>query len=159
MTEETPSVARSDRTPDARPPRNASYELASHAVDAMLDKKAHDVVVLDLRGVNGVAEFFVLGTGSSDLQVRAISNAVEDQIKETCDERPWHTEGTDHLQWVLLDYVNLVVHIFSEEKRGHYDLERLWGEAESEHVPAEGDASDVALLEEAVQAARRAGNG
>ena len=159
MTEETPSVARSDHQSEARPPRNASYELASHAVDAMLDKKAHDVVVLDLRGVSGVAEFFVLGTGSSDLQVRAIANAVEAQIEETCDERPWHTEGTDHLKWVLLDYVDLVVHIFSEEKREHYDLERLWGEAESEHVPEEGDASDVALLEEAVQAARRAGNG
>lgn len=158
MTEETPFVSRTDRPETKRTPANPGYRLATHAVDAMLDKKAHDVVVIDLRGVNGVAEFFVIGTGDSDLQIRAIANSVRDRIREACDERVWHKEGLDHLKWVLLDYVDLVVHIFSREKREHYDLERLWGEAPAERVPNDGSATEVTLLRAAVPPARRAEN-
>lgn len=122
----------------------------------MLDKKAHDVVVIDLRGISGVAEFFVIGTGDSDLQVRAIANSVRDRIRDACDERVWHKEGLDHLEWVLLDYVDCVVHIFNGEKRAHYDLERLWGEAPIETVPDEGSAADVSLLQEPRQPAHPA---
>lgn len=158
MTEEISSVPRTKQAQRKRPLQNPGYRLAARAVDAMMDKKARDVVVLDLRGISGVAEFFVLGTGSSDLQIRAIANAVQDQIRETCDERPWHTEGLEHLKWVLLDYVNVVVHLFTEDKRTHYDLERLWGEAEREKVPEEGDSSDVSLLRPPSQSpSRRAG--
>lgn len=158
MTEEMPSVSRTDRPEKKRTPANPGHRLAAHAIDAMLDKKAHDVVVIDLRGVNGVAEFFVLGTGDSDLQIRAIANSVRDRIREECDERVWHKEGLDHLKWVLLDYVDLVVHIFSREKREHYDLERLWGEAPSETIPDDGSASDVSLLQTNTQPARQAEN-
>jgi len=131
-----------------RVPRNEGYELAVHAINAMAEKKAHDITVLDLRSVSGMADFFVIGTGDSDLQIRAIANGVMDEIEETCEERPWKREGMDHLQWVLLDYVDLVVHIFSAEKREHYQIERLWGEAEAESVPEDGDASDIAMLQE-----------
>lgn len=158
MTKESSLVSRTNPPQKKRTPKNPGYRLAAHAVDAMLDKKAHDVVVIDLRSVSGVAEFFVLGTGDSDLQVRAIANSVRDRIRETCDERVWHKEGLDHLEWVLLDYVDCVVHIFSKAKRDHYDLERLWGEAPSEVVPDDGGAADVELLRENQQATRRAGN-
>lgn len=158
MTEEMPSVTRTDRPEKKRTPKNPGYRLAALTVDAMLDKKAHDVVVMDLRGISGVAEFFVLGTGDSDLQIRAIANSVRDRIREECGERAWHEEGLDHLQWVLLDYVDLVVHIFSREKREHYDLERLWGEAPSEAIPEEGSAADVSFLQSSKQTTRRAEN-
>lgn len=130
-----------------RTPPTPGYELAAHAVDAMADKKATDITVLDLRGISGMADFFVIGTGSADLQVRAIANGVMDRIEEICEERPWKKEGLDHLQWVLLDYVDLVVHVFRADKREHYNIERLWGEADTETVPDDGDASDVELLQ------------
>lgn len=120
--------------------------LAAHAVEAVLDKKARDVRVMDMRGVSGVADCFVVCTGDSDLQIRAIADAVRERIRETCDERPWHVEGTDSYQWVLLDYVDLVVHVFAGERRAFYSLERLWGDAPFEDVPDDGSAEDVALL-------------
>lgn len=158
MTEESTPVSETNRPKKKRTPKNPGYRLAAHAVDAMLDKRAHDIVVIDLRGISGVAEYFVLGTGDSDLQVRAIANSVRDRIREQCDERVWHKEGLDHLEWVLLDYVDCVVHIFSGAKREHYDLERLWGEAPSEVVADDGSAADVELLQVPKQAARRASN-
>lgn len=124
-----------------------AHVLAQHAVDAALDKKARDLVVMDMRQVSGVADFFVLCTGESDLQIRAIADAVEERIAQQCQERPWHIEGRDHLQWVLLDYVNMVVHIFTPEKRAFYNLERLWGDAPQESVPETGSGATVRLLQ------------
>lgn len=126
-----------------------AHEIASHAIDAVLDKKAVDVVVMDMRNVSGVADFFLICTGESDRQVKAVADAVREKVREACSELPWHSEGLDHLQWVLLDYVDVVVHIFDAEKRAFYDLERLWGDAPSELVPEGGSAADVALLQSA----------
>lgn len=114
----------------------------------MGEKKASDVTVIDLRDVSNLADFFVLGTGDSDLQVKAIANGVMDRLEEQFGEQPWKREGMDHLQWVLLDYVDLVVHVFLPSKREHYRLERLWGSADIETMPEEGDASDLDLLQE-----------
>lgn len=156
MTEETSSVSTADNVTRKRTPRNPGYRLAAHAVDAAAEKKAQNIVVLDLQGISGVADYFVLATGSSDLQIRAIANAIQDRIEERCEEGPWHTEGLEHMKWVLLDYVDVVVHIFSKEKRSHYDLERLWGDAESEQVPEDGDSTDVTILQETSTPSRRA---
>lgn len=134
-----------------RTPENPGHVLAARAVDAMADKKTSDITVIDLRGVSSMADFFVLGTGESDLQVKAIANGVMDRIEEECGEQPWKREGTDHLQWVVLDYVDVVVHVFLPSKREYYQIERLWGEAESEIVPEEGDASDIDLLQDLLQ--------
>lgn len=143
----TPTTPPSDAdAPTRRPPDNPPYELAALAVDAMADKKATDIVVLDLRSIAAMADFFVLGTGGSDVQIRAIANGVMDHIEETCGERPWQREGTEALEWVVLDYVDVVVHVFNEEKRTHYNIERLWGDADRADVPDDGDASDVDLL-------------
>lgn len=107
--------------------------LVHHAVEAALDKKAEDVVIMDMRTVSGLADYFVLCTGTSDLQVKAIHESVEERIRTACEERPWHREGMEYRQWVLLDYVDLVVHVFRPERRAFYDLERLWKDAPQEH--------------------------
>ncbi len=123
--------------------------LAAHAIEAAIEKKALDIVVLDMHEVSGLADYFVICTGEVDLQVKAIFEAIEDRIKEACHERPWHHEGTEHRQWVLMDYVDLVIHIFSPEKRAFYDLERLWGDAPLERVPEEvSSAADIHMLQE-----------
>ena len=131
-----------------RTPENSSPTLAARAVDAMADKRATDITVIDLREVSSMADFFVIGTGESDLQIKAIANGIVDQIEEACGEQPWKREGMEHLQWVVLDYVDVVVHIFLPEKREHYRIDRLWGEADSEIVPEDGDASDLDLLQD-----------
>jgi ribosome-associated protein len=131
-----------------RTPDNPGHVLAAHAVNAMAEKKAKDVTVIDLREISNMADFFVIGTGESDLQVRAIANGVMDRIDERCGEQPWKREGLDHLRWVLLDYVDVVVHVLLPERREHYRLERLWGEADRESVPEDGDVSDVELLQD-----------
>ncbi|WP_263785598.1 ribosome silencing factor [Salinibacter grassmerensis] len=149
-------MASPDQTSSADPslrrtPENPSPVLAARIVDAMADKRAMDISVIDLREVSSMADFFVLGTGESDLQVKAIANGIADQVEATCGERPWKREGTDHLQWVVLDYVDVVAHVFLPEKREHYRIDRLWGEADSEIVPEDGDASDLDLLQDLLQ--------
>lgn len=120
--------------------------LAREAVDALLGKKVHDILVMDMRGVSGVADLFVLATGDSDLQIKAAVDAVRESLKERFGERPWHVEGYEHRQWVLVDYVDLVVHVFTDERRAFYGLERLWGDAPREAVPDEGSGADVRIL-------------
>lgn len=122
-------------------------DLVRLAVDGLLDKKGLDVRVLDLRGLGSVSDFFVLATGESDLQVRAMVEAVRAGVQEATGERPWHVEGTDHFQWVVVDYVDVAVHVFLPEKRAFYNLERLWGDAPSEVVPETGSGATVALLD------------
>ena len=122
------------------------HELAQHAIEAAFSKKATDIVVMDMQNVSGIADIFILCTGTSDLQIKAIYQAIRARIREYGDELPWHMEGTDSLQWVLLDYVNLVVHIFSEEKREFYDLERLWGDAPKESVSEEDLIESISIL-------------
>lgn len=124
-----------------------AHDLAALVVEAMQSKKAVDVTVIDVREVSGVTDFFVIGTGESNLQVRAIAEAVREHVREQAGERPWKREGTQHNQWVLLDYVDVVAHVFDRERRDYYDLERLWGDAPVEHVA--DDATEVALLREA----------
>ena len=143
MTETAPAGARPRRRATTAP----AADLVRLAVDALLDKKGLDLRVLDLRGLGSVSDYFVLATGESDLQVRAMVESVRAQVQEATDERPWHVEGTDHLQWVVLDYVDVAVHVFLPEKRAFYNLERLWGDAPSETVPETGSGATVALLD------------
>lgn len=141
----------SNRKSRKRSSQNPAHVLAAHAVDAMIDKKAHDITVMDMRQVSGVADYFVICTGDSDLQIKAVADAIRERIREQCDERPWHTEGTNHRQWVLLDYVDVVAHIFTQDKRQFYDLERLWGDAPSEDVANDASSIDVELLQKAAE--------
>jgi ribosome-associated protein len=100
------------------------------AVRAARDKKALDVTVLDLRNAGGFTDYFVICTGTNARQITAIADSVRDTLKSELDERPALTEGVDRSEWILLDYFNFVVHVFSRECRSFYGLERLWGNAE-----------------------------
>lgn len=139
------STTSSASRPKQRSTHRPARELAALAVEAMHSKKASDVTVIDVRKVSGVTDYLVIGTGGSDMQVRAVAEAVREQIREQADERPWKREGMQHNQWVVLDYVDLVVHVFDRERREYYDLERLWGDAPMEHVA--DDADVVKLLQ------------
>lgn len=141
----------STRKAKKRTSQNPPHVLAAHAVDAMLEKKAHNISLMDMRQVSGVADYFVICTGDSELQIKAVADSIRERIKEQCEERPWHTEGTNHWQWVLLDYVDVVAHIFNPEKRQFYDLERLWGDAPREAVADDASSTDVKLLQAAAE--------
>lgn len=103
------------------------------AVKAADDKKATDIVVLDLRKASGFTDYFVICSGSNSRQIRAIADAVVDALGAE-GEKPSHVEGNDRSEWILLDYFDFIVHIFAPETRAFYALERLWGDAEQ--VPA-----------------------
>jgi len=103
-------------------------ELLRVAAAAAASKKATDMVGLDLSALDGVADYFLICSGASEPQVKAIAEAVEEKLREG-NTRPWHVEGREYRRWVLLDYVDVVVHVFHERTREYYLLERLWGDA------------------------------
>lgn len=94
-----------------------------------LERKASDVVVLDLRGISSATDFFLIGTGNSDIQVRAIAEHIQEELKKDEGLRADHIEGLDRARWVLLDYIHFVVHVFHPSARDFYQLENLWGDA------------------------------
>ncbi len=104
---------------------NDALRKALNAVD---DKKAADIVVLDISGVATFANYFLLCTGDSSRQIQAIVDEVEQKL-EAIGLRPSHIEGYQHAEWVLMDYIDVVVHVFSKSARAYYDLERLWRDA------------------------------
>lgn len=105
-------------------------ELSKVIVKGMEEKKASDIVVMDLRGVkNAFTDFFVICSGNSDTQIEAISDSVEEEVIKAVKERPFRSEGKNNKQWVLMDYVDVVAHIFLKDKRTFYGLEDLWGDA------------------------------
>jgi ribosome-associated protein len=100
------------------------------AVAAVQDKKATDVIVLDLRAADGFTDFFLICTGQNARQIATIVDAVQERLREDFGERPAMAEGMKKSEWLLLDYFNFVVHVFSPQCRAYYGLERLWGNAE-----------------------------
>ena len=106
-----------------------SKELSLKLADLALSKKAENIKILDLRKLTTITDFFVICTGGSDTHVKAIADTVIEGSKKY-GERPWHKEGVAHRSWVLLDYVEVVVHVFLNETRNFYSLEKLWGDAE-----------------------------
>ena len=105
-----------------------SNKIIDRIVEHIFNKKGYDVKILDLRNLTTIADYFVICTGDSDTQVKAIADDVD---KRMMDEgvRSWHTEGYRSLNWVLIDFVDIVVHVFKKESREHYNLEKLWGDA------------------------------
>lgn len=99
----------------------------------MISKKAFDVVILDLKKLTSATDCFVICSADSDTQVKAIADSVQDGI-EALGEHVWHQEGYHALRWILLDYVDVVVHIFHKEERSFYNLDRLWGDAKRTEV-------------------------
>ncbi|MEH0154377.1 ribosome silencing factor [Limibacter armeniacum] len=108
----------------------SSEELAGLIVNGMKDKKAQDIVVLDLRKVqNAMTDFFVICSGTSDRQVDAIKDGIEESTWKFAKEDPYRKEGLERSEWVLLDYINVVAHVFTQKKRAFFGLEDLWGDA------------------------------
>ena len=133
-------MAKTERRTTTRSRKRLTGEVAK-AVRAALDKKAVDVVVLDLRHTPAFTDFFVLCSGHNQRQVKAIADAVEEALK-AAKVRPAHVEGYDRAEWILMDYFSFIVHVFSPQTREFYSLERLWGDAERIDVSDEPEASD-----------------
>jgi ribosome-associated protein len=109
------------------------------AVEAAREKKAMDTVVLDLRKADGFTDYFVICSGANPRQITAIADAVQETLRQQLGERPAVAEGVKSSEWILLDYFNFVVHVFSRECRSFYGLERLWGNA-TRHEFSDGAA-------------------
>ncbi len=108
-----------------------SKDLVDCVISGIQDKKGSDIVVLDLREIStAVCDYFVIAHGDSVTQVEAIARSVVDKSIEHLGEKPWHKEGVENAQWVLVDYVSVVVHVFYKEARDFYQLEQLWADAD-----------------------------
>ena len=104
--------------------------LLAHIIEGIEEVKGEDINVLDLREIeNNVCQYFVVCSGNSNTQVRAISVAVQKLVSKAIHEKPWHVEGLETSEWILMDFVDIVVHIFQKQTRSHYDIESLWGDA------------------------------
>lgn len=115
--------------------RQDSDRLAEVVVRGMQEKKAADIVVLDLKELkNAVADYFVICSASSDTQLDAIARSVEEEVEKLTGQSPWQTEGRMNREWVLLDYVDVVVHVFLRDRRQFYALEELWGDANIKYI-------------------------
>lgn len=111
--------------------KDEGYILAESVVNGMLEKKGQNVRWLDLRGIeNSVCDYFIICEGNSNTQVEAIAESVEDVVKKETGQRPYRSEGWENALWILIDYINVVVHVFERETRHFYNLESLWADAE-----------------------------
>ncbi|MCS6974907.1 MAG: ribosome silencing factor [Cyclobacteriaceae bacterium] len=111
--------------------KSGSSEILCQAiVKGMQEKKADDILILDLRKIsNAAADFFVICSGNSDKQLEAIADSVSEEVHKSTQEAPRHVEGMQNKEWVLMDYFNVVVHIFRKDRRTYFALEKLWGDA------------------------------
>jgi len=114
------------------PKKNTTIKISNktikHITDLMLDKKALDVTIVDISKITALTDYFIICTSDSDPQTRAIYNHVKDELSKK-NIKAWKTEGYEHLNWVIMDYVDFVIHIFNKETRAYYNFERLWADA------------------------------
>jgi ribosome-associated protein len=122
------SRKKADPKPDPNP-------VIQAILKGMLDKKAKDPVVLSFSSLTyAVCDAFVICHGTSRTQIEAIADAVVIEVKKECGESPWHKEGFENAEWILIDYFSVVVHIFQDSRRNFYNLEQLWGDAKVEKI-------------------------
>lgn len=107
-------------------------QLITQIIQGIEDVKGQDIEILDLREIeNTVCDYFIICNGSSNTQVNAIVNSIEKNVSKSLKEKAWHIEGSDNAEWILMDYVNIVVHVFQKHIREFYDIESLWGDAKT----------------------------
>ncbi len=124
------SSATRPKTKVAKVEEYSSLALAKTVAQGMFELKAENIRILDMRNIETAsADFFVISHAKSDKQVEAIADSAEEEVLKIFKERPWHREGYENLEWVLLDYIDVVAHVFQEEKREFYGVEELWGDA------------------------------
>ena len=105
-------------------------QLIATILDGIEDVKGQNTNILDLREIeNTVCDYFIICEGTSNTQVNAIVNSIQKKVSKEIKDKPWHIEGQDNAEWVLMDYVNVVVHVFQKHIRDYYDIESLWGDA------------------------------
>ena len=118
-----------------RKKKQESEKLADLIVKGMQEKKATDISVMDLREIkNAVADFFIICSGNSDKQLNAIADSVDEFVYKHIEEKVWHMEGKNNKEWMLLDYISVVAHIFRKDRREFYGLEKLWGDAKTTEI-------------------------
>ena len=117
-----------------------------HAVQAALDKKAFDLDVLDLRGLTAIADYFIICSASNERQTQAIADEIRERVREQAGSKPLVVEGANPGHWIVVDYGDFVVHVFTEETRRFYGLERLWGDAPNvtDHYAEQGSPRKTA---------------
>jgi len=112
---------------------SSSYEsqkLSELVVKGMTEKKGQEIVILDLRKVrNAIADYFIICSGNSDTQIDAICDSIEEYVYKASNQSPWKKEGKQNKEWILLDYIDVVAHVFKKDKRKFFSLEELWGDA------------------------------
>ena len=107
-----------------------SDKLSKFIANCMDDKKAEDIRIINLKKIeNSVTDYFVLATGNSNIHIDAIADGVQKNVLKKYNERPWKKEGIENKEWILIDFVNVVAHIFDEKRRNMYELEKLWGDS------------------------------
>ena len=110
-------------------------QLITTIIGGIEEVKGKEITILDLRDIeNTVCDYFIICEGTSNTQVNAIVNSIQKQVSKTTKDKPWHVEGVDNAEWVLLDYVNVVVHVFQKHIRDYYDIESLWGDAKTTQI-------------------------
>ncbi|MCH8558707.1 MAG: ribosome silencing factor [Balneolia bacterium] len=104
-------------------------ELINTITSTLSRRKAEQILVMDLREITTLADYFVVCNGLSDVHVKSLADELTDVLREELNERPWRKEGLDTRRWVVLDFVNIVVHIFKKDTREHYGIEKMWSDA------------------------------
>lgn len=112
-------------------------KIINIAVEALLSKKGKDITVMDVSELTTLSDFFIVCHGTSDVQIKALADAVEEEVHKHTGEKAWKKEGADARSWIILDYVNIVIHVMNKEKREYYQLERLWNDAIITHIEDE----------------------
>jgi len=114
-----------------------SQEMVEIITEALLSRKGKDITLLDVSELTTLTDYFVVCHGTSDVQIKALADAVEEDMREKTGEKAWKKEGLQGRSWVILDFVNIVVHILSKEKRDFYGIERMWNDAKITHIENE----------------------
>ncbi len=110
-------------------------DLITTIISGIEEVKGLEINLLDLRGIeNTVCDYFIICNGTSNTHVNAIVSSIQKIVSKTLKDKPWHVEGSENGEWVLLDYVNVVVHVFQKATREYYDIESLWGDAKVTHI-------------------------
>lgn len=114
----------------------SSDHLTEVIVEGIQEVKGKDISIIDMQTIdNAICDYFVLCSGDSHTQVESIARSIQKETRKSLQEKPWHTEGERNAEWVLLDYVNVVVHVFHKENRSFYNLEELWADAPIKEIP------------------------
>ena len=103
-------------------------------VELIMSKKGEDIVVMDLREISSVADFFIVVSGNSGVHVKAIADELRERLKKIDKIMPWHVEGIEAQKWILIDYVDIVVHVFDYDSREYYSIEKLWEDSKSRRI-------------------------